>query len=212
MTDMKTRDAEATKAAILAAAEELFAERGFAGTPISRISERSGASGPLIIFHFKDKRGLYKAVKAAIARRYSEYLPAPIEEAEGLEDILQNIMHTMFSYYRENPTLMRIANWTNLEGNDESWDGESDWHHRYIDQIRAAQGKGEIRDDISPYRILVIITGAIHVWWEYHGHLLRDLSQSETPEVADERYFEELKAVLLRGLSPAPDPANYKGA
>lgn len=206
MTDTKTRDAEATKAAILAAAEKLFAENGFAGTSIGKISAKSGMSGSLILFHFKDKQRLYKAVKAAIVKRYSEYLPAPIEEAEGVQGILQNIMQAMFSYYRNNPTMMRIANWSTLEGDDEPWGDESEWHHRYIGQIRAAQEKDEIRDDISPFRVLVIITGAIHVWWEYHDHMLHDLGKADTPEAADEGYFKDLQAVLVRGLAPAHRP------
>ncbi len=202
MAEAKKRDAEATRAAILAAAEEIFAERGFAGTSIGRISRKCGASGPLIIFHFKDKRGLYEAVKAAIVGRYSECLPGPIEEARGLRGILRHILRAMFSYYKNNPTMTRIVNWTTLEGDVGNWGGESDWHHRYMGQIRDAQEKGDIRDDISPYRALILITGAIHVWWEFHEHLLRDLDQTDDPDIADETYCNEIEAVLLRGLSP----------
>jgi TetR/AcrR family transcriptional regulator len=202
MNDTKSRNADATKAAILAAAEELFAERGFSGASIAKISEKSGASGPLIIFHFKDKRGLYEAVKTSIVERYSKCLPEPIEEADGLPGLLQNIMRAMFLYYQNNPTMMRIAKWATLEGDHESWDGESEWHHRYVGHIRAAQKRGAIRDDISPFRALVMISGAIHVWWEYRNHFLRDLDQADNPEGADETYFAELETVLLRGLSP----------
>ncbi len=188
--------------AILEAAEQLFSEQGFAGTTISQIAERSGQSGSLVIFHFKSKKSLYKAVKASIVARYSACLPEPIEEVEGLHGILRNLMRAMFSYYRNNPTMVRIANWANLEGDHEAWGGESDWHHRYVGQIEAAQRRGEIRDDISPFRALIIITGAIHVWWEFHDHMLRDLDQTDTPDAADECFFHDLEAVLVRGLGP----------
>ncbi len=197
-----TRDAEATQSAILAAAEELFAEKGFAGTSIANISEKSGASGPLIMFHFKDKRGLYQAVKESIVKRYSQCLPEPIERAETLPEILNNILEAMFTYYRNNPTMSRMANWGRLEGDKEPWPGEEEWHHRYTDQIEKAQAIGEIRPDISPYRALIFITGAIHVWWEYNEHILVDLGQNATPDAGEEMYRQELEAILLRGLSP----------
>jgi TetR/AcrR family transcriptional regulator len=211
MTEAKTRDAGATKAVILAAAEDLFAESGFAGTSISRIAKKSGVSGALIMFHFKDKPGLYQAVKGSIIQRYSECLPAPLESAETLPAILHNILRAMFLYYKNNPTMSRMSNWGRLEGDLEPWPGEDEWHHRYMDQIRNAQTRGEIRDDISPYRALIIITGAIHVWWEYRDHMLRDLHQEDQPEVGDTEYFNELMAVLLRGLSPDNQPPNDKG-
>ena len=198
----KTRDAEATRTAILAAAETLFAERGFAGTSIAGISEVCGASGPLIIHHFKDKRGLYRAVKSDIVRRYAACLPTPPEVLGGLRGILESVMTSMFSYYRNNPTMVRIANWSLLEGDTEPWGGESEWHHLYIGLIRDAQARGEIREDILPYRVLIIMTGAIHTWWEYHEHMLRDLEQTNDPDAADAGYLEDLQAVLLRGLSP----------
>jgi len=201
MAKSSNRDAAATKATILAAAEELFAERGFAGTSIKKISEKSGASGPLIIFHFKDKSGLYVAVKAAIVKRYSECLPAPLDSHKPFHESLENIVKSMFSFYKNNPTLLRLANWGRLEGEVDPWQGEEEWHHRYVDHIRAAQQNGEIRDDISPLRVLVMICGAIHIWWEYHEHFLKDLGKSEDGETADGEYLDELISVVLRGLS-----------
>ncbi|MCK5804666.1 MAG: helix-turn-helix transcriptional regulator, partial [Lentisphaeria bacterium] len=100
MAKSSNRDAAATKAAIITAAEELFAERGFAGTSINKISEKSGASGPLIIFHFKGKNGLYEAVKVAIVKRYSECLPAPLDSNKPFHESLENIVKSMFSFYK----------------------------------------------------------------------------------------------------------------
>jgi TetR/AcrR family transcriptional regulator len=202
MAAMGKKETQSAKESILKAAEELFAEKGFASTAISRIAEKSGQSGSLVMFHFKNKKGLYEAVKAAIVERYAECLPAPIDDGKTLTTILHRLIRTMFYNYKNNPMMVRIANWSRLEGEDESWPGEDDWHHRYVEQIRAAQREGEIRDDVSPLRALIIIEGAVHVWWEHHDRLLRDVDQAADPDSADERYFEDLMAVLLRGLSP----------
>jgi TetR/AcrR family transcriptional regulator len=114
-----SRDAEKTRERILSAAEALFAERGFAGTSISAISRLSGCSGPLILFHFQDKRGLYRAVQSAIIDRYNEFLPEPVEQFVTLEGFLAYLLRTMFRYYERNPAMIRIANWRRLEGDNE---------------------------------------------------------------------------------------------
>ncbi len=202
MSESRTRDGDATRSCILTAAEELFAERGFARTSLTMISERSGASGPLILFHFKDKKGLYQAVKAAVVERYAECLRAPIEHDGDFPSLLHSILNTMFLFYKNNLTMVRMSYWGRLEGDTDPWPGESEWHHRYTDMVRRAQEKGVIRADISPFRALVMITGTIHMWWEYREHLLHDLGQLDDPEAGDELYFADLEAVLLRGLTP----------
>jgi AcrR family transcriptional regulator len=51
----RPRDAEATKARLLAAGTEEFAAHGFAGARIDRIAERAGANKRLIYMYFADK-------------------------------------------------------------------------------------------------------------------------------------------------------------
>jgi TetR/AcrR family transcriptional regulator len=51
-----------TKDRILASAELLFAERGFAGTAIRDIAARSGLNGASLYNHFPSKQALYEAV------------------------------------------------------------------------------------------------------------------------------------------------------
>ena len=51
-----------TRARILATAERLFAEQGYAGTSIGDISESAGVNRALIYYYFKDKRDLYRSV------------------------------------------------------------------------------------------------------------------------------------------------------
>src|SRR5664280_744342 len=58
----RPRDQEATRAAILKAAEEAFALHGFAGARIEAIAAASGYNNGLIFRYFEDKLGLYRAV------------------------------------------------------------------------------------------------------------------------------------------------------
>jgi AcrR family transcriptional regulator len=56
------KDAEATREALLAAATELFAEHGYAGTTVDAIAVRAHVNKAMINYHFKGKHGLYTAI------------------------------------------------------------------------------------------------------------------------------------------------------
>src|SRR5512134_1089065 len=54
--------AERTRAAILAAAEHLFARRGFAATRLEDVAQAVGVKRAALFYHFRDKQELYDAV------------------------------------------------------------------------------------------------------------------------------------------------------
>ncbi len=54
--------AERTRAAILAQAQRLFAERGFTDTRLQDVADAVGLKRPALFYHFKDKQALYDAV------------------------------------------------------------------------------------------------------------------------------------------------------
>ena len=199
----KTRNAEATKEAILNAAESLFAEKGFAGTSIRDIARQSGASGPLILFHFQSKAGVYEAVKSAIVQRYKPGRCSTAISDLPIQDFLEDLIGSMFAFYRDNPTMMRLANWARLEGEIDPWPGEDELHHAYEEYLRQAQLRGDIRDDIPPMNISAMINGAIHLWWEYHAHFIKHAGEDASGTEVDEAYMKQLLNFVLRGLSPA---------
>lgn len=204
MTAEKTRNAEATKAQILCAAEERFAANGFAGSTLRDISKACGVSGPLIVFHFNDKQGLYRAVKEAIVRRFFETRDEGPPLEDSFDAFIEHAVRSMFCFYRDNPTMMRLANWGRLEGDVDPWPGEDEWHHAYRDRIRQAQERGEIRDDLTPFNISTMICGAMHIWWEYHEHFMKHLIAETDQETADELYFGQCLSFVLRGLACEP--------
>jgi AcrR family transcriptional regulator len=67
---------EATRAALVAAARELFAERGYAGVGTEEIVGAAGVTRGALYHHFSGKRDLFEAVyeeiEAGLARRVAE--------------------------------------------------------------------------------------------------------------------------------------------
>lgn len=59
---VRERDAERTRAAILAAAADIFARSGPAGARVDAIAAAAGVNKALLYYYFKDKEGLYQAV------------------------------------------------------------------------------------------------------------------------------------------------------
>ena len=65
----RRRDAERTREAILIAAEDHFARRGFEGTSLQQIAEAAGVARSTPAYFFGSKDALYDAVLArAVAR------------------------------------------------------------------------------------------------------------------------------------------------
>lgn len=57
-----TRDAEASKTALIAAGEMLFARDGFKGVTVDMLASASGVNRALISYYFGSKEGLYDAI------------------------------------------------------------------------------------------------------------------------------------------------------
>ena len=81
----RSRDAAASKDALLQAARALFGEQGFEGTTIREIGERAGVDGALIARYFGSKGGLYIA---AVVAEDAEGAPSEYEGLEQMADVV----------------------------------------------------------------------------------------------------------------------------
>jgi AcrR family transcriptional regulator len=98
----RSRDAAASKNALLQAAQTLFGQQGFEGTTIREIGEQAGVDAALIARYFGSKADLYIA---AVIAEDAEGAPS---EYEGLEHIAA-VMLTRADQRGPGPVLQAIA-------------------------------------------------------------------------------------------------------
>jgi AcrR family transcriptional regulator len=81
----RSRDAAASKDALLQAAQTLFGQQGFEGTTIREIGEQAGVDASLIARYFGSKGDLYIA---AVIAQDAERPPSGYEDLEHLADVM----------------------------------------------------------------------------------------------------------------------------
>src|SRR3954468_18009553 len=79
----RARDAEMSKAALLAAAETIFARDGFEGARVDEIARVAGYNKSLIFQYFGDKLGLYQKVVWCVRDDAGSQLRTIVERFTG---------------------------------------------------------------------------------------------------------------------------------
>ena len=86
MTISRVQKGQETRRQLIAAATELFAERGYEATPIEAVFEAAGVSRGALYHHFEDKRALFEAVldsvEADLAARVHQAAMAAADPAD----------------------------------------------------------------------------------------------------------------------------------
>ncbi len=87
-------------AALLEAAEEVFAEKGFAEATTREVAERAGCSESLIYRYFHDKRGLLDAI---VNERFRATIETTLNRplAADIRTEISNDIHAMSAWYSD---------------------------------------------------------------------------------------------------------------
>ena len=102
-----------TKEKILVAAENLFAEKGLAGTRVDEIAEVSGVNKRLIYAHFDSKENLYKIILHRVYGRLVDMETSQNMELPADEVLKQNIFNA-FEFLSNNPNFVSLVMYENL--------------------------------------------------------------------------------------------------
>ena len=112
---IRRRNAGASRRAILDAAEELFAQRGYERTSLGEIGRRAGVSAALPAYFFGGKRALYEAVlERLLLEREQRLEPLAARAAEELDrtgalrPALELLIDGYIDFLRERTALVRL--------------------------------------------------------------------------------------------------------
>ncbi len=113
-TKPRTRNADATRARILAAAKSEFARLGLAGARVDEIADKANANKRMIYHYFGSKESLFALV---LEESYLDIRHAEQElELDDLppRDALEKLVTFTWDYYLANPEFITLVNSANL--------------------------------------------------------------------------------------------------
>lgn len=160
-----TRDPEAARARILAAAIADFAAHGFAGARMDRIAQSAAAAKGLVFHHFGTKEALYRAalehIYGALRARQDECRLAELGPVEGIRRLVVDT----FRSFREMPEITALMNEENLHrarhlravtGVPTLYSGLFDAMESLLKEGRE---QGVFRGDVDPIGLYVALSG-----------------------------------------------------
>jgi TetR/AcrR family transcriptional regulator len=191
----RRRNAEATRREALAAAERLFARKGYGGTSLHDVARASGVSQPLLQHHFGGKAGLWRAVQARVMERFTRFWPR--DEGRPFAAELHEALRALFRILTRDTCLLRLFSWTRLEDTPGLWPGEREALEDVCGRIRKAQRQGQIRADLDPMLLTIILTAMVLYWCDERERLAGVFAHGQVP---DEAYLETVVSVVSRGI------------
>ncbi|RVI97603.1 TetR/AcrR family transcriptional regulator [Sinorhizobium medicae] len=157
------RDPERTRASILAAATQEFAENGIGGARVDAIAERAGINKRMLYHYFGDKEQLYLAVleEAYVGIRTAEK-SLNLSDLEPEQGIAELAMFT-WGYFLEHPEFLSLLGTENLHR--ARWLRQStrlkELHSSFIDKLsdllQRGRKEGLFRPDVDPLNLYLTI-------------------------------------------------------
>jgi TetR/AcrR family transcriptional regulator len=167
-----------TADSILAAAERLFARKGFDATTVKEIGSEAGVNAALIYYYFGDKRGLHQAVIGRFAQELISRASRALADARSPEDVVRAVVSTQSAMFSGYPERARIIG-RELIDHDAAHAAEfisllaRNVFSRLREAIAAAQEEGRFSPDYDPsYAALSTISQVIYF------HLARPIVQA----------------------------------
>ena len=112
---------EERRAAIIHAACQIFADKGFRGTTTRELAAAVGVTEPVLYEHFKTKRDLYSEIIGEKAGEGLTILAGLRDQYEQKDDdsgFFNALGNIIVQWYTKDPTFIRLLLFSNLEGHE----------------------------------------------------------------------------------------------
>ena len=152
-------------AAILKAAESIFAKKGFHEATISEIARKSKVSEATIYEYFSSKEELLFSIPARTTQKHEEKNREILKYLSGATNKLRFLIYRHLSLYAENPDYANIIMLT-LKGHrnfqkTDAYKIVRSTARTTIEVLEEGIQSGEFRPDIQPLLVRAIIWGTI---------------------------------------------------
>jgi TetR/AcrR family transcriptional regulator len=198
---------EATRAAILQAALQVFAEHGFAGGSTRDIAKAAGAHHALIKYYFRSKDALWReAVTFLFERQWRELSfeppPGALATARGRRAHAREVLRRWVVYFAHHPEHARLMVQESVRDSKRlRWMADT-----YVK--RTAKGASQLvallqhekmlPPDVSPVALIYIIVGAAQLFYTLAPEVRRVWKVDPDSEAVIDSHVEALLAVFIR--------------
>jgi AcrR family transcriptional regulator len=141
---LRERLREETIRAIVAAAEEVFANKGLRDAKVEEIAQRAGVAVGTVYNHFEDREGLLSALIEQRRAELAEKLARATDDSEPFEAQLRRFVRTVFEHFESKREFLAIL----LEGDAANVSRPSD----AIKELRA-RGEALVRRGLSQKKL-----------------------------------------------------------
>lgn len=201
------RDAARTRAKIVAAAADEFAEKGFAGARVAAIGHRAGVNKQLLYHYFAGKEQLFRAVLDRQVERNAERQGAVPADPTRFPEFY-------FDRLQEDAQWLRFLTWEAAGSAAEVPVPGEEARHRsiagFVEQLQARQAEGLLPADADP-RLLLLAVYALTSYPVVFAQITR-LTTGLAP--ADPRFQRQWRGLLrhVGGLLLGPPPRPGAGS
>lgn len=203
MTPRK-RDPEATRAAILDAAEDLFLAHGPSEVPTSRIATSAGVTKSLIHHHFGSKEELWNEIKRRHFEQYFEAQMQMLKSEEGALELLHQSIIAYFRFLQNDERSVSFMSWRFVEGDDPCLAQERELFELGTQRIREGQEEGLIRPDLEPISIIKAFLAMVMQWFQTRGQLCEMLGEDCDVAAMEETYLKDILTIFFDGVKQRP--------
>ena len=155
----------ARRAAVVDAAENEFAARGFSGGSLNVIARKAGVAKGSLFQYFADKRDLYAFIADLTSQRVRDYMQERIRELDNGQpffDFITDLLDAWIAYFADHPHERALHAAVTLEADaDARISVRGVVHRHYLEVlrplVRAAHARGDLRADADIEALLALL-------------------------------------------------------
>jgi AcrR family transcriptional regulator len=194
----------------MAAASELFAQRGYSGATTETIARRARVNKAMINYHFGGKAGLYEAILVSSLTHVSERLRGLISSDLQASELLQALLDTLLDMHRARPALAAMMLREVMSGGEHISDDVLPQFVKVFGTVREIIHRG-VREGayrpVDPLLTHLSILGSLLFFFSsapMRERILRAGLLGQVASPTPERFIEHLNDFFSHGLAAEP--------